>query len=54
MKGRKKHMQPSYWQPSVELSTQEEAIVKKIRKAKLFVFLREHRHELFDEARQQE
>ena len=33
---------------------QEEQIVKRIRKAKLFVFLREHRHELFDEAFQQE
>lgn len=43
-------MQPSLWQPPVELSNQEELIVKKIRKAKLFVFLRQHRHELFDEA----
>lgn len=47
-------MQPSLWQPPVELSQQEELIVKKIRKAKLFVFLRKHRHELFDEAFQQE
>jgi Transposase DDE domain/Transposase domain (DUF772) len=47
-------MQPSYWQPAVALSEQEEQIVKKIRKAKLFVFLRQHRHELFDEAFQQE
>jgi Transposase DDE domain/Transposase domain (DUF772) len=53
LKGRKK-MQPSLWQPPVELSAQEEQIVKRIRKAKLFVFLREHRHELFDEAFQQE
>ena len=43
-------MQPSPWQPPVELSKQEEQIVKKIRKAKLFVFLRQHRHELLDEA----
>ena len=28
--------------------------MKKIRKAKLFVFLRKHRHELFEEAFQQE
>src|SRR5437879_11969572 len=48
-KGRKK-MQPSAWQPPVELSEQEEQIVKRIRKAKLFVFLRQHRHELLDEA----
>jgi hypothetical protein len=47
-------MQPSLWQPPVELSEQEEQIVKRIRKAKLFVFLRQHRHELFDEAFQQE
>jgi hypothetical protein len=47
-------MQPSPWQPPVELSEQEEHIVKKIRKAKLFVFLRQHRHELFDEAFQEE
>ncbi len=36
-------MQPSPWQPPVELSAQEEQIVNKIRKAKLFVFLRHHR-----------
>src|SRR5258708_16535441 len=47
-------MQPVLWQPPVELSTQEEQIVKRIRKAKLFVFLRQHRHELLDEAFQQE
>ena len=47
-------MQPSPWHPPVELSEQEEQIVKKIRKAKLFIFLRKHRHELFDEAFQQE
>jgi Transposase domain (DUF772)/Transposase DDE domain len=47
-------MQPPSWQPPVALSEQEEHIVKKIRKAKLFVFLREHRHELFNEAFQQE
>jgi Transposase DDE domain/Transposase domain (DUF772) len=53
-KGGKKKMQPSHWQPPVELSEQEELIVKKIRKAKLFIFLRQHRHELLDEAFQQE
>lgn len=49
-----KAMQPSLWQPPVALSEQEEHIVKRIRKAKLFVFLRQQRHELFDEAFQQE
>src|SRR5512142_2758758 len=47
-------MQPETWKPPVELSKQEEQIVKKIRRAKLFVFLRQHRHELLDEAFQEE
>ncbi|GHO54455.1 IS1182 family transposase [Ktedonobacter robiniae] len=47
-------MQPLCWQPEVSLSIQEEQIVKRIRCAKLFVFLRSHRHELFDNAFQQE
>jgi transposase len=42
-------MQPLRWQPPVEFSIQEEQIVKRIRKAKLFVFLRQYRHILFDE-----
>ena len=47
-------MQPALWQPPIELSEQEEQIVKRIRKAKLFVFLRKLRRELLDEAFQQE
>lgn len=47
-------MQPVIWKPEVSLSPQEEQIVAKIRKAKLFVFLRHHRHELFDNAFQEE
>jgi Transposase domain (DUF772)/Transposase DDE domain len=47
-------MQPFQWQPPVVLSVQEEQIVQRIRRAKLFVFLRRHRHELFDESFQQE
>jgi hypothetical protein len=47
-------MQPVLWQPPVELSEPEEHIVKRIRRAKLFVFLRHHRHELLDEALQRE
>ncbi|HEY0755668.1 MAG TPA: IS1182 family transposase [Ktedonobacteraceae bacterium] len=47
-------MRPSLWQPPVELSEQEEHIVQRIRKAKLFVFLRKQRHELLDEAFQRE
>jgi transposase len=33
---------------------QEEQILKRIRKAKLFIFLRQHRHELLDEQFQRE
>lgn len=51
---RQEGMQPALWKPAVELSEQEEQIVKRIRRAKLFVFLRHHRHELLDEAFQQE
>src|SRR5437899_11704345 len=47
-------MQTEMWKPPVELSEQEEEIVKRVRQAKLFVFLRLHRHELFDESLQQE
>ena len=47
-------MQPSQWHPSVALSPQEEQIVQRIRRAKLFVFLRHHRHEVFDESFQRE
>lgn len=41
-------MQPHHWQPPVDLSPIEESIVKRIKRAKLFVFLRHIRHELFD------
>lgn len=41
-------MRPLIWEPPIELSSQEEKVAKRIRKAKLFVFLRQVRHELFD------
>jgi hypothetical protein len=47
-------MRPEPWQPPVALSAAEQAIVARIRRAKLFVFLRERRHELFDAAFQAE
>jgi hypothetical protein len=47
-------MQPQFWQPPVELSAKEEHVVKRIRKAKLFVFLRKYRHQIFDNVFQQE
>ncbi len=43
-------MRPSSWHPPVELSCVEQIIIKRIKRATLFVFLRHHRHELFDEA----
>jgi hypothetical protein len=36
------------WQPAVETSAQETKILSRCKKAKLFVFLRLHRHRLFD------
>lgn len=47
-------MQPGYWQPEVSPSLQEEQIIKRIRKAKRFIFLRKHRHELFNASLQQQ
>jgi transposase-like protein DUF772 len=37
------------WQPPVACSRLEREVIKRIKRAKLFVWLREHRHELFDE-----
>jgi DDE family transposase/transposase-like protein DUF772 len=47
-------MRPRMWRPPVEPSPAEQAVIKAVRRAKLFVFLREHRHELFDEQFQAE
>ncbi|HLG73269.1 MAG TPA: IS1182 family transposase [Chloroflexota bacterium] len=47
-------MQPVVWEPPVALSPQEAAIVRRIHRAKLFVFLRAHRHDLFTAPFQQE
>src|SRR5438105_5817682 len=47
-------MQPLLWQPPIELSQTEEAVIKRVRRAKLFVFLREQRHEIFNTAFQEE
>ena len=47
-------MRPGVWQPPVEPSRLEQEVIKRIKRAKLFVWLREHRHELFDEAFQAE
>src|SRR5262245_13654432 len=42
------------WSPAVETTAAEERILARCKKAKLFVFLRRHRHELFDEAFERE
>jgi len=47
-------VRPVVWRPPVEPSAAELAVMKAVRRAKLFVFLRQHRHELFDERFQAE
>ncbi len=47
-------MRPEAWRPPVAPSAAEQAVIKEVRRAKLFVFLRLHRHELFDEQFQAE
>jgi hypothetical protein len=47
-------MRPPVWNPPVELSASEQKVAQRIRKAKLFLFLRQIRHELFDLEFQQE
>jgi transposase len=42
------------WRPPAEPSPAEQAVIKAVRRARLFVFLRLHRHELFDEQFQAE
>ncbi|BAY29312.1 putative transposase (plasmid) [Nostoc carneum NIES-2107] len=47
-------MRPVHWHPPTELNAQEQKIVKRIKRAKLFTFLRQYRHQLFDEEFQEE
>jgi hypothetical protein len=47
-------MRPVVWRPPVEPSPEEQAVIKVVRRGKLFVFLRLYRHELFDEEFQAE
>jgi hypothetical protein len=47
-------MRPPVWQPPVALSPTEQTIATRIKRAKLFVFLRQHRHTLFDAAFQEQ
>jgi len=43
-------MRPQFWNPPIELTASEQKVVKGIKRAKLFTFLRQVRHELFDAA----
>src|SRR5215467_6224370 len=47
-------VRPDVWRPPVEPSAAEQVVIKAVRRAKLFVFLRQYRHELFDEPFQAE
>lgn len=47
-------MRPTNWYPPIELSSAEEKVVSRIKRAKLFTFLRHNRHQLFDDAFQEE
>ena len=47
-------MRPGVWNPPIALSVSEQKVAKIIKKAKLFLILREIRHELFDEQFQKE
>ena len=47
-------VRPALWQPLRDLSPAEQAIVTRVRRAKLFGFLRHHRDALFSDAFQAE
>lgn len=47
-------MRPPVWRPPVEPSPAEQTVIRLVRRAKLFVWLRLHRHQLSDEAFQAE
>lgn len=47
-------MRPPIWRPPVEPDPDERAVMRLIKRAKLFLFLREQRHEIFDEGFQLE
>jgi len=47
-------MRPALWHPAEALSPLEQSVLRRIRRAKLFVFLRLHRHLIFDAVFQEE
>jgi hypothetical protein len=47
-------MRPPIWRPPIEPAPEERTVMRLVKRAKLFVFLRNQRHEIFDEAFQRE
>jgi hypothetical protein len=47
-------MRPRIWRPPIDSTPTEQAVIKRIKRAKLFVFLRQRRHEHFTEDFQEE
>ena len=47
-------MRPSGWHPPIDPTPEEQAVLERIKRAKLFVFLRNHRREIFTEEFQEE
>ena len=47
-------MRPQPWYPPIEPSPAEAAVKRRVKSVTLFVFLRENRHEIFDEGFQEE
>ncbi len=47
-------MRPPPWNPPVDPSPAEQTVMRLVKRAKLFVFLRQQRHVLFDNAFQAE
>lgn len=47
-------MRPPQWNPPIELSEVEQVIISRIKRAKLFIFLRNNRHHLFNDEFQSE
>ncbi len=47
-------VRPVVWRPPTEPTPAQQAVIKAVQRVKLFVFVRLHRHELFDEQFQAE
>jgi hypothetical protein len=47
-------MRPRIWRPPIDPTPTEQVVIKRIKRAKLFVFLRQRRHEIFTEDFQEE